>query len=243
MIPNEVVTRFWERVERRGPDQCWPWLGSGTYGTIRIGKRTFLAHRLSWEIYHNRPMPRHLFACHKCDRYLCVNPLHIVAATAKDNARDAVAKNRPEIREELIRLYKRESGYYTNGWGDAHFERWLIDNPEAVHKIEAAGVAEFKGRPARNEALPMLRDGVMHYSVCAHDPVGVPENPNHCQWSVYRDRKYIQCRNTRLSAELCYVHYKIAVAEPHRPRCTFGPDFSSYDDFSLQNRVDVAVAG
>lgn len=75
---------------------CWLWLGSVTgsgYGVfIRDGNK-WLAHRLALTIV-NGPIPPKIFACHKCDNPSCVNPDHLFAGTAKDNANDMVRKGR-----------------------------------------------------------------------------------------------------------------------------------------------------
>lgn len=52
--------RFWEKVDRRGHAECWPWVGRrepGGYGCLHRpgGGRTIKAHRLSYEIHHGQP--------------------------------------------------------------------------------------------------------------------------------------------------------------------------------------------
>lgn len=90
-----VIDRLWERVSRRGPDDCWLWTGSGgKYGQIlqptgdRIG-----VHRLSYE-HHHGPIPPGLFVLHKCDTPRCVNPAHLFLGTAQDNMDDMDQKGR-----------------------------------------------------------------------------------------------------------------------------------------------------
>lgn len=58
-----IEERFWKRVAKAGPDDCWEWTGGKTkhgYGTISTGVedgcRTKLAHRVSWELA-NGPLP------------------------------------------------------------------------------------------------------------------------------------------------------------------------------------------
>lgn len=89
--------RFWAKVDRRGDDECWPWLGflnNQGYGTLRQGVLYRRASQVSWELEHGLPFPEGKFACHSCDNPSCVNPKHLWVGTALDNFRDAVKKGR-----------------------------------------------------------------------------------------------------------------------------------------------------
>lgn len=58
--------RFWNKVEKSSPRNCWEWIGSlsSGYGAIHYKGRRFLAHRLSWML-HNGPIPDELYVLHK----------------------------------------------------------------------------------------------------------------------------------------------------------------------------------
>lgn len=91
--------RFWAKVDRRGPDECWLWtatvVGKG-YGSMwpggPVGTKVY-AHRLSWTL-HFGEIPDGLFVCHRCDTPRCVNPTHLFLGTNLDNVRDMIAKGR-----------------------------------------------------------------------------------------------------------------------------------------------------
>lgn len=74
---------------------CVLWLGPerGGYGVVydKCQHRQIGAHRLAFEL-KNGPVPKGLFACHKCDVKFCINPEHIFIGTAKDNSEDLVKK-------------------------------------------------------------------------------------------------------------------------------------------------------
>lgn len=91
--------RFWAKVEKSGPNDCWPWTAcrtSGGYGSFhKRGTRTMLsAPRVAWEIANGAPWPSGMDACHTCDNRICVNPAHIWPGTRRDNVRDMVVKGR-----------------------------------------------------------------------------------------------------------------------------------------------------
>jgi hypothetical protein len=93
--------RFWSKVDRRGPDECWPWLGGlfqGTgYGAFWVKTINFGAHRIAYELLVG-PIPEgaqldHL--CHNrdstclggpdCPHRRCVNPAHLEPTTSAIN--------------------------------------------------------------------------------------------------------------------------------------------------------------
>lgn len=103
VTPPEV--RFWRFVNKNGPNGCWLWTGgvSGRkcdkqrgYGRFRVGatgSKQVSAHRFSLRLV-GREVPEGAFVLHRCDTPSCVNPDHLFFGDARDNANDAVAKNR-----------------------------------------------------------------------------------------------------------------------------------------------------
>lgn len=88
--------RFWEKVHRGGPDDCWPWSGASTrggYGAINVNGKVLRAPRVAYELAHGS-IPAHLHVRHACDNPPCVNPSHLSLGKPADNTADKVARGR-----------------------------------------------------------------------------------------------------------------------------------------------------
>lgn len=105
-LDHEILARFWAKVDRLGPDDCWLWTGgpSSGYGLFWIDGANEGAHRFSWMLFNQRqPPPETPFVLHRCEgRYppgdltyrRCVNPAHLYAGDHESNTADMVASGR-----------------------------------------------------------------------------------------------------------------------------------------------------
>lgn len=98
MIDERTKKRFWSKVDKRGPNDCWEWQGGidgkgyGAFWDIK-NKRQIIASRMAY-IITNGSIPNGKMICHKCDNPRCVNPIHLYAGTAHDNMVDKVRRGR-----------------------------------------------------------------------------------------------------------------------------------------------------
>ena len=97
--PRPLADRFWDKVDRQGGEECWPWKGARLrqgYGHIMLTRspdRRLRAHRVAWELHYG-PIPDGLVVMHTCDNPPCVNPAHLRIGTIGDNNRDRSNKGR-----------------------------------------------------------------------------------------------------------------------------------------------------
>jgi hypothetical protein len=127
-----LAVRYWVKVDKRGPDECWPWLGSFDtvgYGVIWGGGDSPLpakfpkAHRVGLWLA-GKEIPAGKVADHKCGNRWCQNPAHMEPETQADNCtlfadeRSPFARNRkktackhghPFADENLARLLLRRN--------------------------------------------------------------------------------------------------------------------------------------
>ena len=124
---KSLEERFWEKVDVRGPNECWEWKGAknrdGGYGFIKTGGGSLkLAHRMSY-LMSKGNIPDGLCILHSCDNPSCVNPSHLRSGTYKENHMDSVIRGQ--------RIYTKGEKKYSH-----RLTRKLVDQ---IREHAAAG--------------------------------------------------------------------------------------------------------
>ena len=89
------ITRFWSKVDKASPDDCWLWSAGNArgYGHFWLNGKHFKATRISYSLFWHTD-PGHLQVCHTCDNPRCVNPDHLWLGSSSDNNLDKTVKGR-----------------------------------------------------------------------------------------------------------------------------------------------------
>ena len=110
--PRNTPEILWSKVEMRGEDECWPWVGYRNkqgYGRTWIDDKGYYAHRVIFNLAN--PNVIELSAqknkidfgliMHTCDNPCCCNPKHLVVGNHMDNMVDKKNKGRcPDFKGE-----------------------------------------------------------------------------------------------------------------------------------------------
>ncbi len=94
-LSGKDLARFWSKVDQKGVNECWPWLGTvaltdnrGNFSFRKGFKRTLKAPRIVYALHFGvDPFPQQVL--HNCNNANCVNPHHLYLGDAKDNSVDS----------------------------------------------------------------------------------------------------------------------------------------------------------
>lgn len=131
MTDTATLARFWAKVDKRGPDECWLWTGAKNngYGKFKLRSYTLVtATRFVMEQALGAPVPSTLDVCHRCDNPPCCNPAHLFLGTRLDNMADCVSKGRTGYN---VRTYKE---------ADTHRSKLTLSDVNEIRSAHLLGV-------------------------------------------------------------------------------------------------------
>lgn len=145
-MPHETLAeRFWKKVNRCGPGECWNWLASTTgqtgYGQFwmkDIG-RMAPAHRVAYELEVG-VIPDGLYIDHLCRNRGCCNPAHLEPVTNAENIRRGHAGL--HMREKAAAKTHCPSGHHYD-------EANTLFDSEGYRRCRACHLARRRARYAR----------------------------------------------------------------------------------------------
>ena len=149
--------RFWSKVDRGGPDECWLWRGgvsTNGYGNFYVSGRLVRAHRYAYETHYG-PVAPELQVCHRCDNKPCCNPAHLFRGTKSDNMRDCAAKGRNASQRRPWRTtYYQQNVIKTHcPHGHAYDTANTRISPDGARRCRACEAANRTRRIAARAAL------------------------------------------------------------------------------------------
>lgn len=99
LLTKEDADRFWAKVDKKTPAECWPWTASVDrlgYGQFKIGGKKGAvvgAHRVIGALC-DPCFDETAHYLHSCDHRWCCNPAHLRAGTHQDNMKDMADRGR-----------------------------------------------------------------------------------------------------------------------------------------------------
>jgi len=92
------MERFWSKVKKAGPDDCWEWqasFGSVGYGQFYFDGKPRGAHRVAY-LLEIGEIPEGMQILHSCDNRACCNPAHLHVGTDSQNKQERAQRRNTE---------------------------------------------------------------------------------------------------------------------------------------------------
>ena len=137
-ISNTLARRHYEKVLKRGPDECRPWQGANKgpddYGLMRIDGKLIYAHRVALVIATRKEIAVGKVVDHTCMNKRCCNPAHLQVISQTKNVTRYHVKVNPKTICPRGHKYVRGSG--CGVCRTENHTKWVAANPERVKEIQ-----------------------------------------------------------------------------------------------------------
>lgn len=94
--------RFWFLVERKGPEDCWPWQG-------KLNSNGYGQHARAYALTKGA-VPEGMVVMHGCNNRACCNPAHLTLGTQKENLAFARLCGRLDNRRKAVAVRAAKQG-------------------------------------------------------------------------------------------------------------------------------------
>lgn len=155
ILTPETEARFWPKVGRGGPDDCWEWLagkdGDG-YGYFSVNKRNVKATWVIWYLTHGVWPAAGMDLHHRCLWRACVNPAHLSPVTRRVNLCHRRFRSQERLQRDLEALYGDSERMIAllsrrhSGWLRAEAETREMAPDELLERILDAFIARLRAR-------------------------------------------------------------------------------------------------
>jgi hypothetical protein len=129
---EDRAVKWWRKVLKLGPDECWPWQGAKTKGGYGLfewegppARRCMSAHAAGYRLLVG-PVTEGWLVRHTCDNPPCCNPAHWELGTAQDNSDDMVKRGRQgrtmgnqpfrprqrKVTDDMVRAIRADDRHY-----------------------------------------------------------------------------------------------------------------------------------
>lgn len=111
--PRPVADRLWEKIDKRGENECWPWKGANGNGTrpptLSTNGIQTVAYRLVFmDQYPDHDLKNEEWVLHTCDDHNCMNPKHLYIGNRLDWAEKWHGIEYDADHHEVVKQRKRD---------------------------------------------------------------------------------------------------------------------------------------
>jgi len=150
-----IAKRFWAKVDKRGPDECWPWKGAmnSGCGIMKVGDHREFAHRISAKLAGVNVLPEDIVK-HSCKTKSCCNPRHLYVKVKPLHADELMAYNAQQREDSPLALEDNLARRYLSPLKYGKSVVMVMDDPSWTRN------PKYRGK--KKNKLVVIAPGPMH---------------------------------------------------------------------------------
>lgn len=131
-----VEERFWSKVKKGNPDECWEWQGTKDrygYGRFFLNGKMEKAHRLAYQFTEGSIPEDHVIRHKVCGNRDCCNPNHLKPGTVEENRLDMLEDGSNWRKLSYAKVL--EAKFLEDiGWSDMKIAEYLSVKSRTINK-------------------------------------------------------------------------------------------------------------